>query len=273
LVERDVNRLGSARNNQWCVDRQHVDTAVPPPRPRLVTLQAARQPVTFDLQRTVMIVIDMINDFCAPGGNCDRNGIDVTPNRKPVGPLNRLLPRLRRAQVPVMWLNWAMRPDLLEASPNQLHCFDPFGKGTGMGSILPGHPGRVLVKGSWDATIFDQLDVGADDIFVDKHQISGFWGTPLDSILSNMRTRTLLFAGVNLDQCVACTLQDAFFLGYDCLLLEDCCATTSPQFCVDATVWNVTKCFGFVSTSTKLLKALDADTSPTARKAAKATRR
>jgi nicotinamidase-related amidase len=255
-----MQRLGSARNNQWRVDRRHVDTAVPPPRPRLVKLQTAGQSVTFDLQQTAMIVIDMVNDFCAPGGNCDRNGIDVSPNRKPVRPLNRLLPRLRRAHVPVLWLNWAMRPDLLEAWPNQLHGFDPFGRGTGIGSVLPGHPGRVLVKGSWDAAIFDQLDVGADDVFVDKHQISGFWGTPLDSILGNMRTQTLLFAGVNLDQCVMCTLQDAFFLGYDCLLLEDCCATLSPRFCVEATLWNVTKNFGFVSSSTKLLKALDADT-------------
>jgi len=268
-----VHRLGSARNNQWLVDQQHVDTAVPPPRPRLVRLPAARQSVTFDLRRTVMIVIDMVNDFCAPGGNCDRKGIDVRPNRKPVKPLNRLLPRLRHAHVPVLWLNWGMRPDLLEAWPKQLHTFDPFGKGTGLGSVLPGHPGRVLMKGSWDAAIFDQLDVSADDILVDKHQISGFWGTPLDSMLSNMRTRTLLFAGVNLDQCVNCTLQDAFFLGYDCVLLEDCCATTSPRFCVEATLYNVEHCFGFVSSSTKLLRALDADTRRASGKAARASRR
>jgi nicotinamidase-related amidase len=268
-----VHRIGTARNNQWDVTQRHVDTAVSPPRPRLVRLPAVRQSVTFDLQRTVMIVIDMVNDFCAPGGNCDRNGIDVRPNRKPVRPLNRLLPRLRRAHVPVLWLNWGMRPDLLEAWPNQLHTFDPFVKGTGIGAVLPGHPGRVLVKGSWDAAIFDQLDVSPNDIFVDKHQISGFWGTPLNSILGNMRMRTLLFAGVNLDQCVNCTLQDAFFLGYHCILLEDCCATTSPHFCVEATLWNVKHCFGFVSSSTKLLKALDTDNRAASGKAANANRR
>jgi isochorismate hydrolase len=88
-----------------------------------------------------------------------------------------------------------------------------------------------------------------------------------------MRMRTLLFAGVNLDQCVNCTLQDAFFLGYHCILLEDCCATTSPHFCVEATLWNVKHCFGFVSSSTKLLKALDTDNRAASGKAANANRR
>ena len=44
-----------------------------------------------------------------------------------------------------------------------------------------------------------------------------------------------------------CTLTDANFMGYGCVLVEDCCATSSPQFCTDATLWNVKKCFGFVT--------------------------
>ena len=71
-----------------------------------------------------------------------------------------------------------------------------------------------------------------------------------------MGIRSLLFAGVNTDQCVMCSLQDANFLGYGCVMLEDCCATTSPDFCSQATVWNVKKCFGFVSNSEHLSNAL-----------------
>jgi ureidoacrylate peracid hydrolase len=67
---------------------------------------------------------------------------------------------------------------------------------------------------------------------------------------------TLLFAGVNLDQCVLHTLADANFLGYDTLLLEDCAATTSPAFCRDATLYNVRQIFGFTLTSADLLKGL-----------------
>jgi biuret amidohydrolase len=55
---------------------------------------------------------------------------------------------------------------------------------------------------------------------------------------------------------VTLSLQDANFLGYGCVLLEDCCATTSPGFCVQATLRNVKKCFGFVSGSQAVLDAL-----------------
>jgi nicotinamidase-related amidase len=67
---------------------------------------------------------------------------------------------------------------------------------------------------------------------------------------------TILFAGVNTDQCVLHSLTDANFLGYGCLLVEDCCATTSPTYCVEATVFNVKKCFGLVTDSSKLIDAI-----------------
>ncbi len=100
--------------------------------------------------------------------------------------------------------------------------------------------------------------------------MSGFWDTPLDSILRNLRLDTLLFAGVNLDQCVLHTLADANFLGYDTILLEDCAATTNPDFCREATLLNIRQIFGFTITSTALLESLRAmmPTSSIAKRAA-----
>ena len=102
----------------------------------------------------------------------------------------------------------------------------------------------------------DELIPEAIDIQVDKYRMSGFWDTPLDSILRNLGKTTLLFGGVNADQCVMATLQDANFLGYDCILLRDCTATTSPDFCFKATVYNVNQCFGFVSDSRAMVEAI-----------------
>jgi nicotinamidase-related amidase len=65
--------------------------------------------------------------------------------------------------------------------------------------------------------------------------------------------QTLLFAGVNADQCVLATLMDANFAGYDTILLEDASATTSPDFCWQATLYNVRQCFGFTTRSTEFL--------------------
>jgi len=114
---------------------------------------------------------------------------------------------------------------------------------------------RGLAQGAARAVV-DELEVAPGDICVDKFRMSGFWDTPLDSILRNLGIRTILFAGVNTDQCVLHSLTDANFLGYGCVLLEDCCATTSPDFCTEAALWNVRKCFGFVAGSADVIEGL-----------------
>ena len=117
---------------------------------------------------------------------------------------------------------------------------------------------HVLEKDSWAAAVVDELPQLSQDIKVDKYRISGFWDTPLDSILRNLGIRSILFTGVNTDQCVMHSLTDANFLGYGCLMVRDCCATTSPDFCTEATIWNVKKCFGFVTDSNAIIAALRA---------------
>ena len=85
------------------------------------------------------------------------------------------------------------------------------GSGIGLGEVLP-NGARVLQKDSWAAAVVDELSPLPQDIRVDKYRISGFWDTPLDSILKNLGIKTVLFAGVNTDQCVLHSLTDANFL-------------------------------------------------------------
>ena len=219
---------------------------------RPARLSARPIELELDLPRTAMVIVDMQNAFCAPGGLADLGGFDLAPVRAPIGPLNAVLPALRQHDVPVIWLNWGHRPDLLNVPPMALHAFDKDGSGRGIGDELPDGRGNVLLKDSWSAAIVDELQTDPRDIHVDKYRVSGFWDTQLDSILRNLDIRTLLFAGVNLDVCVYHTLADAHFLGYDCILVEDCCGTTAPQFCTDATLHNITKCFGFLTSSVEL---------------------
>jgi nicotinamidase-related amidase len=250
--------LGFGSHYLWQASAEQVDMAMPAPPPIRVSLSCQPQHVTIDLRRTAIIVIDMQNDFCAKGGWVDHLGVDYSPDRAPIAPLQRLLPALRMAGVPVIWVNWGNRPDLANMPPNQIHLYKPHGSGIGLGDPLPGSGAHVLEKDSWAAAIVDELKPEPQDIRVDKYRISGFWDTPLDSILRNLGTKSLLFAGVNTDQCVLHSLTDANFLGYGCILVDDCCATTSPDFCTEAAIWNVKKCFGFVTGSDAIIKSLAA---------------
>ncbi|HTP95245.1 MAG TPA: cysteine hydrolase family protein [Burkholderiales bacterium] len=248
--------LGVGRNYHWLASPEEVDMALPAPAPLPLRLAAEPQSVIVDLRRSAIIVIDMQNDFCAKNGWVDHLGVDYTPDRAPIAPLQRLLPALRKAGVPVIWVNWGNRPDLANMPPNQIHLYKPHGHGIGLGDPLPGSGAHVLEKDSWAAAVVDELEQKPEDLKVDKYRISGFWDTPLDSILRNLGIRSIFFTGVNTDQCVLHSLTDANFLGYGCILVEDCCATTSPAFCTEATVWNVKKCFGFVSDSRRIIEAL-----------------
>src|SRR5580704_16308387 len=226
-----LRSLGPSDRNRWMVSEATADLVRRPVPPRPLAVPAANKQITFDLAHTAIVIVDMQNDFCHPDGWLAHIGVDVSAARTPIAPLKRLLPALRGRDVPVVWLNWGNRPDRLNLSPALLHVYKPSGAGVGLGDALPGSGAKVLERGSWSAAIVDELVCDPADV---------------DSILRNLGVTALMFAGVNADQCVLCTLQDANFRGYDCLLLEDCTATTSPGYCWAATVYNVRQCFGFV---------------------------
>jgi nicotinamidase-related amidase len=254
-MSRPLRSLG-VPPNVWAVDAQVADITRPPIPPRPIELPTDRKTLRLDLAKAALIVVDMQNDFCHPDGWLAHIGVDVTPAREPIAPLKTLIPELRSAAVPIVWLNWGNRPDLLNISAGLRHVYNPTGEGVGLGDGLPKNGAPVLQKGSWAAAVVDELIQAPEDIYVDKYRMSGFWDTPLDSILRNLGRTTLFFSGVNADQCVLATLLDANFLGYDCILLRDCTATTSPDYCLKATFYNVNQCFGFVADSMALLNAL-----------------
>jgi nicotinamidase-related amidase len=250
-----LRQLGIAPN-AWTVNNEMADITRPPLNPQPVILATETKTLRIDLAKSALLIIDMQNDFCHPDGWLSHIGVDVTPARQPIAPLQNLIPLLREVNIPIVWINWGNRPDLLNISAGISHVYNPTGDGIGLGDALPKNGAKVLMKGSWAAAVVDELIQLPQDICVDKYRMSGFWDTALDSILKNLGRTTLFFAGVNADQCVMTTLQDANFLGYDCILLEDCTATTSPEYCWQATLYNVKQCFGFVSDSPAMIKAI-----------------
>ncbi|MEM6707579.1 MAG: isochorismatase family cysteine hydrolase [Pseudomonadota bacterium] len=252
------NPIGPNARNRWSTNADSASLLRPVMEPRPVDLAAQPKAVRIDLARSACLVIDMQNDFCHPDGWLAGIGVDVTPARTAIAPLVRLLPRLRSNGVPILWINWGNRPDRANLSPALLHVYDGEGSGAGIGARLGPRHSAVLEKDSWSAQVVDELKVAPEDLCVDKYRMSGFWDTPLDAMLRNLRVDTLLFAGVNADQCVLHTLADGNFLGYDTLLIEDATATTSPPFCLDATLYNVRQIFGFTVTAETLIASLDA---------------
>lgn len=220
---------------------------VRPRRPqRIAALGATPHPVEIDLGATALLVIDMQNDFLHAKGWSAARGMDIAPVRAVIPRIEALTQTMRRVDVPVIWVNWGVRAD----HANMSSSFVGHARGaSGMsyGDPSPSGRGHILVRDEWGAATIDELTVGRDDLLVHKHRLSSFWDNELDSILRQRGITTLLFAGINTDRCVFTSLQDANFLGYDCVLVADACATTSPDFVRDAVLYLVRLTHGVVS--------------------------
>lgn len=241
--------------SRWTVRDGQVDLRRPALAERAVAIPSAPSPIIADAARTALIVVDMQNDFCATDGWLAGWGVDVSGAAPVISALSSLVPAARAAGIPVIWVNWGTRLDQANLPPGVRHSMDPFGEGRGIGSVQE-NGSRAMTRGSWGAELVDGLERAPGDIDVEKHRLSGFWDTPLDTILRNLRVDTLLFTGVNSDQCVYSTLIDAAALGYDVVLVDGASGTTSPAYCHDATLYNTRQCYGFTVDAADLTDVL-----------------
>ena len=115
--------------------------------------------------------------------------------------------------------------------------------------------GGLLMRDAWNSALTPELDAlyqeglkaNPPDVWIHKNRMSGLWGasSPCTEVLEKEGIKTLLFAGVNTDQCVGGSLQDAFTKGYDCILLSDGAGTTSPSSSQESIEFNCAKTWGF----------------------------
>jgi ureidoacrylate peracid hydrolase len=205
-------------------------------------LQAKPKPITLDLTRTAVIVVDMQNDFGSKGGLFDLMGIDRTEIQKVVAPTARVLAAARKAGLKIIYL-----------------------KMTDVGVMLPGPDGKkhaVLVRDTWNTEILPALKPEPDDIQIYKHRFSGFFETELDAELKKLGVSRLVFTGCTTSVCVESTVRDAFFRDYSCVVLADCtaepCGAEFSRSNHEASLYLIEKRFGSVSSSSEFVKTIEA---------------
>lgn len=84
-------------------------------------------------------------------------------------------------------------------------------------------------KGSPPARIIEDLTPTENEIVLPKTSSGTFNSTNIDYVLRNLETRHLVIAGIVTDQCVDMAVRDAADRGYLVTLVEDACATYTPE--------------------------------------------
>ena len=220
-----------------------------------VTLKAEPEAITLDTERTALVVVDMQNAFCKKGGLFDYIGsLNEDRTKRIIETDKTVISLFRRMGIKIIYLRMTYDSDPASIGPESPH----YWKERGLKLIRenPELKGKFLTEGTWDWEIVDELKPSPQDIVVNKCRFSGFVNTELDSVLKSDSIKYLVFVGLFTNICVESTLRDAFFHEYFPVLVSDACGNTGPDYLQDATVWNVTSVFGWVTTSDDLIKAL-----------------
>lgn len=100
--------------------------------------------------------------------------------------------------------------------------------GLSLGEVLDSTGVPVYYRAETDAvSIIDAIAPQPQDVVIDKHRWSGFYGTSLDLILRNIGARELFVGGFTTDCCVLTTVYDAYARDYRVSLVPDMCAATN----------------------------------------------
>lgn len=214
---------------------------------RFVTLPARPEPIRVAVEETAIVVIDMQNAYASPGGYVDLAGFDIEGAAGTIGQVSKVLETARAAGIQVVYLQNGWDGDYVEAggpgSPN-------WHKSNALKTMRekPELRGKLLAKGGWDYALVDALAPQPGDITLAKTRYSAFFNSQLDSTLRARGIRNIVFVGIATNVCVESTLRDGFHLEYFGVMLEDATHHLGPDFIQAASVYNVEKFFGWVST-------------------------
>jgi nicotinamidase-related amidase len=221
----------------------------------LASIDAEPAPLTIDIDRAALLIIDMQRDFLEPGGFGAALGNDVSRLQMAVAPCREVLAAARRSGMLVIHTREGHRPDLTDAPPLKVNRGDPARR---IGA--PGPMGRILIRGEAGHDIIPELYPAPGEPVIDKPGKGAFYQTDLELMLKNRSIETLLVCGVTTEVCVNTTVREANDRGFRCIVLADCCGSYFPELHAAglAMIKAQGGIFGWVSGSKPLLNALTA---------------
>ena len=222
------------------------------------TVLAARpEPLAVDFERTALLVNDMQNAFCSPGGYIDRIGFDISAAAETALRIEALCDAARAAGVLVVLMQNGFSPDQREApGPSS-----PLWHKSNALRYMRAHPqerGRILTRGTWDYELIERLKPQAGDLLMEKATDDGFAGTDLDHLLRGRDIKNLLVCGISSNVGVESTLRAGYHLGYFGIMVADACMAVGPPFMQEATEFSIATFFGWVSSVREVTDALAA---------------
>ncbi|MDH5446001.1 MAG: cysteine hydrolase [Gammaproteobacteria bacterium] len=179
---------------------------------------------SIEQHHTALLVIDIQYLDAAPGygvfADVEKSGIPVEAQEYYFKRLDHIvLPNVARLQQ-------AFRDCKLEVIHTRIMSMTQDGR-----ERSPGHKrlGLHAPPGSKESEFLEAVKPVRDEIVINKTASGVFNATNLEYLLRNMGITGLFVVGVYTNECVSTTVRDACDLGFYTTLINDACATVTPE--------------------------------------------
>ena len=204
-----------------------------------------------DKERTVLLVVDVQNDFCHEDGVCAQaGGYPVAMTHPAVDRVKALLEAARGSGLTVMHAR--LRVDWDKEDQNWLD------------RLLRLRQPNLCSPESFGEAPYAGAEERPGELVVYKRRFSAFWGTGLSDRLREMDIKRLIVCGVATNICVQASATDAFMDGFQVFFVSDASGGYSQEG-HDAALTLIDLAYGDVVSTEDVVAALsDAEPAPAA---------
>jgi nicotinamidase-related amidase len=150
---------------------------------------------------TALLIVDMVSEYNFPDAERILKGA-----RKAARNIARLKQRAHAAKLPVIYVNDTAGKWESDQRAFLQRCLNPTARGH---------------------DVVELIAPEEHDYFMFKPKHSAFFGTPLHTLLQQLKISTLILTGVTSHQCVLFTATDAHVREYDLIIPSDCLGAPS----------------------------------------------
>jgi len=184
------------------------------------------------VEKSALLVIDMQKFFLDPKSpTFASGGLAIIPNVK------RLIETFRKANRPVIFTRHGHHP-----------------KGIDVG-IMGWWWQGMIVEGSPESEIHDELRPLEDEKVIAKHRYSAFYNTDLETVLRCLKIEDLVVSGVLTNCCCETTARDAYMRDFRVFFLADGTGAFVEEMHL-ASLLNLGYAFAYVTTTEDTVRRL-----------------
>ncbi|MBA3603955.1 MAG: cysteine hydrolase [Parachlamydiaceae bacterium] len=172
--------------------------------------------ISFPLNRTVLLVIDPVNDFLSEGGAGWEMTKGTVKMNDVIGNLKRVIASAREHGIPVLFGPMAYTEE--DYADEQLQ------RRSGINRLM--FEKKMFLAGSWGADFHPELQPQENDIVLMPHKGVDVFETDLPDYLQRMDITHLVIAGMTANLCCESTGRHAMEHGFDVTFISDAIGAT-----------------------------------------------